>query len=722
MGSIGITMKEGGLSRIFYFFVFCALLATIRAQRKRLPAGVDDKMIREKLNSVQHSSKTLNTGKSLFSKIREEDKPAADLAFKLFKLAQDEQFDSISLRQGESEFGVNSLNSETLARVCPFQNSRQPSCNRNDKFRTVDGSCNNLDNPLWGMSMTPMQRIAKAEYAEQSTPRRAKSGRPLPSPRLLTQEVLGTGNRRSTRGITTFFVQMGQFIDHDLTLTPEETEPECCDLNRAGEPWVFNENFDRDRCIPIEIPDDDRIWGRRGRTCFEVHRSLVALAIPDCAASPQREQWDALTHFLDSSNVYGSTVMEARDVRDGMLLKVNPRSELIRGGGGRSVLPACANDRANRNNNACAGPCQERDRSCKIAGDQRVNEQIGLTSHHTLWLREHNRLAAALESLNTHWNEERVFQEARRILIAQWQHIIYNEWLPILLGETYMTTFDLFPQTSGYTNTYNERLDPRINNEFATAAFRFGHSMMPTEVPSRDRNRRINRNVNLHQIFNNVSMFESEDNLMDDLIRGQSGEAAAAWDPAFNEDLVNRLFDEELDLPALNINRGRDHGIPGYNRYREICKSRIAQFGGARSFRDLTTGGFLTNTDVELLQSVYDDVDDIDLFVGATLEENLNDALLGPVFTCIIGDQFQRLKEGDRFYFENGEFPQTRFRLDQLDAIRKVTMARIVCDNTDLGETQPNVFRTDDRAGNRVTSCSDTNTIPELDLAPFRDL
>ena len=228
---------------------------------------------------------------------------------------------------------------------------------------------------------------------------------------------------------------MGQFIDHDLTLTPEETEPECCDLNRAGEPWVFNENFDRDRCIPIKIPDDDRIWGRRGRTCFEVHRSLVALAIPDCAASPQREQWDALTHFLDSSNVYGSTVMEARDVRDGMLLKVNPSSRRIIGGGGRSVLPACANARANRNNNACGGICQEEpSRSCKIAGDQRVNEQIGLTSHHTIWLREHNRLAAALESLNTHWDEERVFQEARRILIAQWQNIIYNEETFIYIG------------------------------------------------------------------------------------------------------------------------------------------------------------------------------------------------------------------------------------------------------------------------------------------------
>ena len=115
-------------------------------------------------------------------------------------------------------------------------------------------------------------------------------------------------------------------------------------------------------------------------------------------------------------------------------------------------------------------------------------------------------------------------------------------------------------------------------------------------------------------------------------------------------------------------------------------------------------------------------MDDIDLFVGALLEGRLRDgSLLGPVFTCILGDQFQRLKEGDRFYYENGEFPQTRFRLDQLDAIRKVTMARIICDNTDLGETQPNVFRTES-ADNRMTSCSDTNAIPELDLAPFRDL
>ena len=118
------------------------------------------------------------------------------------------------------------------------------------------------------------------------------------------------------------------------------------------------------------------------------------------------------------------------------------------------------------------------------------------------------------------------------------------------------------------------------------------------------------------------------------------------------------------------------------------------------------------------MRDLYEDVDDIDLFVGGTLEENHDDALLGKAFTCIIGDQFIRLKEGDRFYYEHGHDRNTRFSLEQLDEIRKVSMARIICDNTDILETQPEVFRTDDRPGNRVTSC---DNIPEMDLSVFND-
>ena len=201
-----------------------------------------------------------------------------------------------------------------------------------------------------------------------------------------------------------------------------------------------------------------------------MRRSRPALNIPSCQVTLVREQTDMLTHWLDASNVYGSTAKEARDVRDGdsFLLKEDPR---IRTRTGRGLLPSCQS--ARNNINACEGPCLERERNCQVAGDQRVNEQPGLTTLHTVWLREHNRIALALESLNQHWHQETIFQESRRILIAEWQHIIYNEFLPLLLGKDYMIKFNLFPRTNGYTQSYNENIDPRINNEFATAAFRF---------------------------------------------------------------------------------------------------------------------------------------------------------------------------------------------------------------------------------------------------------
>ena len=112
---------------------------------------------------------------------------------------------------------------------------------------------------------------------------------------------------------------------------------------------------------------------------------------------------------------------------------------------------------------------------------------------HTLWLREHNRVAAQLRSFKHHWQDEKLFQEARRIVIAEMQHIIYNEWLPIILGSAYMDRTGLATLESGYSNAYfsegssPDQFDPRVTNEFATAAFRFGHSLIPStfNVPYR---------------------------------------------------------------------------------------------------------------------------------------------------------------------------------------------------------------------------------------------
>ena len=96
----------------------------------------------------------------------------------------------------------------------------------------------------------------------------------------------------------------------------------------------------------------------------------------------------------------------------------------------------------------------------------------------TIFLREHNRLAEELAKLNPSWNDERLYQEARRILIAQAQHITYNEWLPIVIGRSKMQELGLVPLQQGFSNDYDKNLNPGISNEFVGAAFRFGHSMV----------------------------------------------------------------------------------------------------------------------------------------------------------------------------------------------------------------------------------------------------
>ncbi|GLG98007.1 Peroxidase [Gryllus bimaculatus] len=113
----------------------------------------------------------------------------------------------------------------------------------------------------------------------------------------------------------------------------------------------------------------------------------------------------------------------------------------------------------------------------------------------------------------------------------------------------------------------------------------------------------------------------------------------------------DRLFqgdlDFGLDLVALNIQRGRDHGLPPYNDWREVCG-----LPRARSWEGLLD--VMDQQSVAVLQRLYRSVDDVDLFVAAVAEKPLKGAIMGQTFVCLVGDQFARLRRGDRYYYEEG--------------------------------------------------------------------
>jgi len=332
-------------------------------------------------------------------------------------------------------------------------------------------------------------------------------------------------------------------------------------------------------------------------------------------------------------------------------------------------------------------------------------------------MREHNRIASELTRLNPRWSDDKIYQEARKINVAEYQHIIFKEWLPIIIGNTFMKSYGLFPREAGFSTDYSDSFDPRINNEFAGAAFRFGHSMVPSSFSSKSRSRSETVLQMSEQFFNPATL--KSKGFVDGLLRGMAEQGSQLWDSSFVEDLRNHMFESSkgrggLDLVAVNIQRGRDHGLPGYNKYKEICTGEKARdFNDLRKVMDAST--------IEKLKSVYRSVDDIDLYVGGFLEAAHGDSILGPVFKCIIGDQFARLKKGDRFFYDLNVDRNVAFSLQQLDEVRKTSLARIICDNTDeLDSIQPLAFKMPTSRANAVRSCAE-NSIPRVNLGVFRE-
>ena len=573
-------------------------------------------------------------------------------------------------------------------------------------YRKIDGTCNNLENPYLGAADTAIPRLIQAQYEDGISSLRGDIQNmeggimnttafepPNPSPRHVSQTVIR--DVAEDERLTHMIMQWGQFTDHDMSLSPE-LEDEC---GERAEHCEFT-----DICHPIRVTDRDPMFGLQSPNhgaCIPFSRSIAVCEDP---AEPlvnrgirTRDQINVLTSFIDGSMVYGSDYDFALKLREfeGGLLKEGESLP-----GKKPELPRIfPSENVQEDGEAFIGCPTEAagENGCFLAGEFRVNEQVVLTVMHTLLFREHNRIARELARLNPTWGDERLYQEARKIVGAIIQRITYGDYLHEIFGKK---VYDI---VLGPYIEYDPRINPGVNNAFATAAYRYGHSLI------RPFFQRLGSNydpiaagpLNLFDIFFNPDQFRLSFGT-DPLVRGLISENSRRNDEFLSSVLTSELFRTHLDLASLNIQRGRDHGLPPYLTWKRYCEA---------AFPDLPVSDFQNKLTLVRFLGLYGSLDTVDLWIGGLSEERLEGSLLGSTFACLFGITFGNVRDGDRFFFMNPGV----FEPEQVASIQKHSLARIICDDgDDIDEVPMNVFVT----GQERVPCS---RVPTIDLSLWQE-
>ncbi len=570
------------------------------------------------------------------------------------------------------------LNEEELQRICEESGcclereriSTRRCFRRNSlfQFRSIDGTCNNIYNPLQGASDTAFSRLVPPDYEDgiaqlrgfvQAKREETAFNPPNPSSRFISKLVVQDRTEPLEEPVTHLVAQFGQFLDHDMDLGPEiEAECEGCEFT--------------EQCEPIRVDPGETSFGLESPNegeCLPFRRSITVCDNPPRGTFRPREQINVLTSYIDASMVYGSNRIQLRAVRRG-----GKRGKL-------ATTPSTAEpgfeDLPIDDGNivACLNAMD-----CFLCGDVRCNEQVSLTMMHTLWVRQHNRLADELASLNPSWSNRRIFQEARKIVGAMIQKIVYFDYLPLVLGRP------VYDVVIGEYEQYDDTIDASVPNSFATAAYRYGHSLIRPTFPlvSRD-SLTIFDALDLRNMFFNPGLYETAGGVAP-AARGWSKVSPNRMDEFVNSVLTTSLFETDtgpgMDLASLNIQRGRDHGLPLYKKWREFCDEAVPglrQFGVPMFENPVTNAKFV---------QLHGRANLSELWIAGLSERRLPESLLGPTFACIFGITFSNARDGDRFYFEN---PST-FRPEQLAAIRRSSMSQVLCENTDTTNIQEDAF------------------------------
>jgi hypothetical protein len=552
--------------------------------------------------------------------------------------------------------------------------SLETRCLLSADFRTITGVGNNTDplNATWGSAGVDLLRVSPVAYADgissPSTPNDL-------SPRQISNDLSNESNpifsgldnlgNANSRDLSDYSYAWGQFIDHDMDLTLDNSGQAfniSADPTRSNDPMGI-EPFTRSQFDPNTGTD----------------------------TSNPRQQINVVTAYMDLSQVYGSTqiVADALRTHSGGLLKTSPGDLLP-----YNNLNYFTQDQLNALNMANDAH-QVLDSQLFAAGDRRANENVELMSLTTLFVRNHNRLAKFLATQNpanygfSAWNDENLYQEARRLNIAQEEIITYTGYLPSIMGP------NALPAYAGY----NAGVNAGIATEFSTVGFRFGHSLLSSTV-GRDNNDGTgitdvagDSAINLTADFFDPNLLTP--NGATDPLTGHTSSNIGAILKALADGEPNEtdllLIDEVrnilfgipqgpgTDLAARDIQRARDHGIGTYNQVR-------VAYGLApvKDFSQITKNVAVQN----LLQATYGTVDQIDPFIGMLAEDHVAGADVGPTVEAILAQQFAALRDGDRFFYLNETFTTA----EQTLINQGNTLAKVIKLNTSITNLQADVF------------------------------
>ena len=506
------------------------------------------------------------------------------------------------------------------------------------EYRTINGSGNNIDNPTWGIAEHPVIRLFPNGYSDGVS---SPAGADRPSARAVSNAIATQSESiPNSRGASDYLWQWGQFVDHDIIETPtvDPAEP-----------------FD------IEVPTGDVYFDpfNTGEQVIPLNRSLYE------EVEGVREQINAISAYIDGSMVYGSDDERAFALRR------------LDGSGKLKTTESDHGDLLPYNEGGFAN-APHHGSTLFLAGDVRANEQTGLLAMHTLFVREHNHWAERYAGMNPQAMDEEIYQFARMIVAAEIQAITYREFLPTLLGR------DALPQYRGYRD--DVRVD--ISNEFGAAAYRFGHTLLSPNLLrlDADGNEAEAGHLSLADAFFNPAHVTDEG--IDSVLRGLANQACQELDEKVIDEVRNLLFGPPgaggFDLASLNIQRGRDHGLPSYNDARRALGLRPALL-----FSDIDDN----RETIDALSSVYDSPEQLDLWITSLCEESVPGSMVGPTYQHILVDQFVRLRDGDRFFYKSA-LPD-----ELVELVEQQTLATIIRRNTGIGEELPdNVFLVDDEA------------------------